>query len=51
MPECELDSSGSGSGPVAGSSEHIKKLWEFREWLRKYWILKKGSAPWSYLIN
>jgi hypothetical protein len=47
------DSSGSEQGPAAGSCEHGKvlfssvKWWEFLEWLRNYWFLKKDSAPWS----
>jgi hypothetical protein len=23
------------------------KCWEILEWLRNWWLLKKGSAPWS----
>jgi hypothetical protein len=49
----EVDSSGPGWGPMAGSREHgveisgSVKYWGFLGWLSNYSHLKKDSAPWS----
>jgi hypothetical protein len=40
-------------GPVEGCWEHGNepsgsiKLWKILGWLSDWWLLKKGSAPWS----
>jgi hypothetical protein len=46
MWECELDSSGSGFGPVVDSSKHSNEPREFPEQLIDYQLLK-DSTPWS----
>jgi hypothetical protein len=54
---CELDSSGSGWGIVTGSFEHDNersgsiKGEIFLNYLSKCYLLKKNSAPWSWLIR
>jgi hypothetical protein len=43
--------------PVEGSCEHGNetlgsiKCWEVLEWLYKWRLLKKGSAPWTSLLH
>jgi hypothetical protein len=50
---CEVDASGSGYDPVAGSCEHGNEPWdsikgeEFFDQLNYYQLLKKQFAPWS----
>jgi hypothetical protein len=51
-----MDSSGSGQGPVAGSCEHNEassciKGREFLDWLSDCQLLKKDSAPWSWIFK
>jgi hypothetical protein len=54
---CRLDLSGSGYRTVAGSCEHGNepsgsvKLRTLLEWLINCWVLRKGSAPLSYLFK
>ena len=51
-----LDRSDSGQGHVAGSCEYgdepsgCIQCWEFLELLRTFWLRRKVSAPWSYLL-
>jgi hypothetical protein len=55
--EYELDSSGSGQRPVAGSCEHrietsgSIKGGEFLDYLSDYQLLKEDSAPWKLLLS
>jgi hypothetical protein len=52
-----LDSSGSGQGPVADCCERGNeplgsiKDGEFLDWLSDCLLLKKDSAPWSWLVG
>jgi hypothetical protein len=54
---CGLDASSSGERPVARTSEHGNepsgsiKCGEFLYELNGYYLLKKGSAPRSYLVR
>jgi len=48
-----LDSSGSGQGPVVGTCKHGNEPLgsiKGRYWLTDYYLLKKDSAPWSWLL-
>jgi hypothetical protein len=51
-----LDRSGSGEGPVEGSYEvgnepsGSMKRWEVLEWLHNWQLLKKASAPSTYVL-
>jgi len=53
LRRCGPDSSGSGSGPVAGSCENGNeplvsiKGRVFLNPASDYWLLKKDSVPWS----
>jgi hypothetical protein len=57
LSDCDLDLSGSGYGPAAGSCEHGNehsrsiKGGEFLDYLSDYWLLKKTFAPWSKLFG
>jgi hypothetical protein len=54
---CGLDASGVEQGNVAGSCEHDNepsgsiKGGQLLDQLSDCWLLKKDSAPWSYLIS
>jgi hypothetical protein len=54
MGGCELDSSGLGNDPAAGSCENGNepsgsiKGGKFLEWLSNWQRLKEASVPWSY---
>jgi hypothetical protein len=39
--ECSCEHGNESSGFI--------KRWDILEWLHNWWILKKGSSPWSYL--
>jgi hypothetical protein len=49
----EMGVTGSGQGPVAGSCEHHNESLGriFLDLLSDYIFLKKGPAPWSWVIN
>jgi hypothetical protein len=49
---CELDSSGSGQGSVAGSCKQGNECPQnVGNFLNGCWLLKKGTAPWSYGVE
>jgi hypothetical protein len=53
---CGVDASGSGWNPVTGCCEHGNepsvsiKGGEFLDQLSEYFLLKKDSAPWSWVV-